>query len=261
MNAGSEASMAFLYHLLLTGCSLEEEPTHQQRAAEQHIDPPSLLQLHGDRAAGMEGTGNVQRLPFIIFYAPLHHFCYRLSGFIYSWSGFFSSITSKHLCANSKTASGRVAAHLHRASLGIRTAADRGKGPAGLWSLVIGRAHFRLFCGIKATQQRASLPFPSILGSLKVLLRKHLTYFPSTYIYILAHWLAKVPFPALGRCRHPPQSYGRAGLLHARGDHVSGRAQSCPQHSFLPSASLWLCPHQQAHGRGSTPQLISAHQL
>lgn len=70
MNAVSEDSTAFLYHLLLTGCSLEEEPTHQQRAAEQHIDQPSLLQLHGDRAAGIEGTGNVQRLPvplFIIF--------------------------------------------------------------------------------------------------------------------------------------------------------------------------------------------------
>ena len=70
MNAVSEASVAFAYHLPLTDCSLEEEPTLQQRAAEQHTNQPSLLQLQGDRAAGMEGTGDVQRLPvplFIIF--------------------------------------------------------------------------------------------------------------------------------------------------------------------------------------------------
>jgi len=70
MNAVSEASAAFPYHLLLTNCSLQEDPTLQQRAAEQHANQPSLLQLQGDRAAGREGAGDMRRLPkplFIIF--------------------------------------------------------------------------------------------------------------------------------------------------------------------------------------------------
>lgn len=70
MNAVSEASAAFPYHLPLTDCSLEEDPTLQQRAAEQHTNQPSLLQLQGDRAAGREGTEHVQRPPV----PPFHHF-------------------------------------------------------------------------------------------------------------------------------------------------------------------------------------------
>lgn len=69
MNAVSEASAAFPYHLPLSDCSLEEA-TLQQRAAGQHTNHSSFLQLQGDRAAEMESTGDVQRLS-----RPLHHFC------------------------------------------------------------------------------------------------------------------------------------------------------------------------------------------
>lgn len=70
MNAVSEASAAFPYHLPLTDCSLEEA-TLQQRAAEQHTHkpakPPAASRRQGCRE---EGTGDVQKLPvplFIIF--------------------------------------------------------------------------------------------------------------------------------------------------------------------------------------------------
>lgn len=73
MKAVSEASADFPYHLPLTDCSLEEDPTLQQRAAEQRRNQPSLLQLQRDRAAGREGTGDVQKLPMplIIVFAKV----------------------------------------------------------------------------------------------------------------------------------------------------------------------------------------------
>lgn len=103
-------------------------------------------------------------------------------------------------------------------------------------------------------RERPNLTFPSTLGSLKVPLRKYLnSYFPST-CYILAHYLAKGQFPAFEGCRHPRQGWGRAGLLHAHGHCVSGRARGSPQRSLLPSAFLLLCSHQQTHGHRSPSQ-------
>lgn len=136
-----------------------------------------------------------------------------------------------------------------------------GKGSAGLWGLVMGRAHLGLFCGIKWPQQgeRASLPFPSTLGPLEILLRQYLNYYFPAMCYKFAHHLAKGQFSAIGGCRHPPQGWGRAGLLCAHGHCVLGRAWGHPWYSLHPSGSLWLRHHQQTHQHGPPPWHVSAH--
>ena len=120
-----------------------------------------------------------------------------------------------------------------------------------------------LFCGIKPPWQgeSASLPFPSTLGPSEITLRKYLKNFFPTTSYIFAHHLTQGQFPALGGYRHPPQGWGRAGLLCAHRHCVLGKAWGHPRHSLHSSGSLWLCCHQQTHRHGPPPPRISAHWL
>lgn len=127
-----------------------------------------------------------------------------------------------------------------------------GKGPPGPRGLVMRRAHLGLFCGIKPPQQeeRASLPFPSTLGPSEIPLWKYLNYYFPITCCIFAHHLAKGQLPALGGCRHPPQGWGRAGLLHAHRHCVLGRAWGHPQHWLHSSCSPWLHRHSRHTNMG-----------
>lgn len=68
MNAVSEASAAFPYHLAVSDSSWEEA-TLQQRAVEQHTNQPSPS-LTASRRQGCRGTWDVQRLPVPLFIIP-----------------------------------------------------------------------------------------------------------------------------------------------------------------------------------------------